>query len=549
MMMKNISILVIVLFMIHDNMLSQHCLPEGIHFNSQAQIDSFQVDYPGCTVIEGRVYIHGSDISDLSGINMLDSILGYLTFDDTELLVDMNGLNNLHYVGGNLFINYNKGLTNLTGLENLQTIGGNLEIEANYMLSSLAGIENISSASIENISIYYNYTLSDCDVQSICDYLTAPNGQVDIFLNATGCNNLHEISENCGITMPCLPFGNYYFSSQEEIDSFPSDYSQCHLITGLLEIRGEDIINLDSLSCLDSIDGYLSICGNDNLSSLSGLNNVKTIQGDLTIGGIECSGNNALTSLEGLNGLSSVGQSITIEENNDLLTLSGLDSLTSIGQWFRIQLNTSLKNLLGLESLISAGSIEIYQNYSLLNLNGLINLVNVDDDVSIAANPVLVSIGGISNINADNIDDLTIMGNDILSFCEVRSVCDYLGDPGGDIEIHDNAPGCNSREEVELACGVGVEEVLSQQLAVSSFPNPVSDRVTFNIRLEDPAKVKLTVLNSMGQIIASILDKPVEKGEYLVTWNTEKLSPGIYFYRLSTVNCQLSTSGKLVIVR
>jgi flagellar hook assembly protein FlgD len=73
--------------------------------------------------------------------------------------------------------------------------------------------------------------------------------------------------------------------------------------------------------------------------------------------------------------------------------------------------------------------------------------------------------------------------------------------------------------------------------------------VTFDIRLQEPAKVQLTVYNSMGQIVATILDEPLEKGTHLVTWSAGNLSPGIYFYRLSTVNGQLSTSGKLFVVR
>jgi len=42
------------------NAISQGCLPEGITFTTQAQIDSFQINYPGCTKIEGNVNIKNS---------------------------------------------------------------------------------------------------------------------------------------------------------------------------------------------------------------------------------------------------------------------------------------------------------------------------------------------------------------------------------------------------------------------------------------------------------------------------------------------------------
>ncbi|MCK9205174.1 MAG: hypothetical protein M0P58_12175, partial [Bacteroidales bacterium] len=58
--------------------LSQGCLPEGITFTDQAQIDSFQVNYPGCSQIEGSVRINGVDIDNLNGLSVLTSIGGDL---------------------------------------------------------------------------------------------------------------------------------------------------------------------------------------------------------------------------------------------------------------------------------------------------------------------------------------------------------------------------------------------------------------------------------------------------------------------------------------
>jgi hypothetical protein len=53
---------------------AQGCLPEGITFTTQNQINSFQVDYPGCTEIIGPVRIQGNDIINLGGLNVLTSL-------------------------------------------------------------------------------------------------------------------------------------------------------------------------------------------------------------------------------------------------------------------------------------------------------------------------------------------------------------------------------------------------------------------------------------------------------------------------------------------
>ena len=61
---------------------AQGCLPEGIYFGSQAQVDSFQINYPGCTKIEGNVSISqeagNNPITNLNGLSVLTSIGGDL---------------------------------------------------------------------------------------------------------------------------------------------------------------------------------------------------------------------------------------------------------------------------------------------------------------------------------------------------------------------------------------------------------------------------------------------------------------------------------------
>lgn len=57
---------------------SQPCLPEGMTFNTQEQIDDFQINYPGCTEIMGTVLIEGNNITNLDGLNVITSVGGYL---------------------------------------------------------------------------------------------------------------------------------------------------------------------------------------------------------------------------------------------------------------------------------------------------------------------------------------------------------------------------------------------------------------------------------------------------------------------------------------
>jgi hypothetical protein len=719
--MKKLSLLVFILLIFQFPAFSQHCLPEGITFSTQAQIDNFQVNYPGCSTVEGSVKITGADISNLDGLSVLDSVFGDLTvgdnwkgvnpnlitleglenlnyigedlvihnndnlvsiqalsgltrigksmkilsndhlitltglegidslygvidFQNNNDLSDLTGLDNLKYIKGGLYLFTNEGLinleglgnltvvagnvditnhsslssltgmenlssveslvifsndeltslsglesldsislglvienngmlsslegltnlsylngglrisnndelTSLSGLEGITSIGGSLGIEWNYSLTSLAGLENISPASIDNLSITYNQNLSDCYIQNICDYIAYPGGSINIYNNAPGCDNPYEIANSCGIVLSCLPYGNYYFLSQADVDNFPSYYSNCNKLEGFVKIHGEDIFNLDSLTGIDTINGSLHVCGNNNLSSLDGLHNLKYIRDDLALGYWECGNNPELTCLNGLNKLTSVGRSMLIMWNDGLANLEGLDSLTSVGYSLQIFENTSLKSLEGINNLYSVSELEIAYNDSLLSLDGLQGLINVEHYIDIAGNPILTGINGIENVNVDSLWSIWITDNDSLTECSVQSVCDYLKIPDANVKFINNAPGCNSQEEVELACLEDVGEIVSRQSIVVSYPNPVADQATFTIRLQEPAKVNLTLYNNLGQVVATILDGSLEKGNHLITWNSENLPPGIYFYRISTIDHRQSAIGKLVVVR
>jgi len=67
------------------------CLPAGITFSTQAEINDFQTDHPTCIEIEGDVLINGTDINNLNGLSVLTSIGGDLTIRNTSL-VDLAGL-------------------------------------------------------------------------------------------------------------------------------------------------------------------------------------------------------------------------------------------------------------------------------------------------------------------------------------------------------------------------------------------------------------------------------------------------------------------------
>lgn len=100
--MKHFYCLLLALPFFLNSLFAQSCLPDGIEFTTQQEIDNFAANYPGCTEILGTVLIDGDysyDITSLAGLNQITSIEGGLGIFTTSALVDLTGLNNLTHIG------------------------------------------------------------------------------------------------------------------------------------------------------------------------------------------------------------------------------------------------------------------------------------------------------------------------------------------------------------------------------------------------------------------------------------------------------------------
>jgi hypothetical protein len=502
-------------------------------------------------------------------------------------------------------------------------------------------LENLNSIG-GDLWISYNDLLTTCEAPWLCEYLFNPCGIINITWNAPGCNSVIELANACGGSLPCLPYGNYYFTTQSDIDNFQAAFPECTALEGEVTITsGNDITNLNGLNALTFINEKLEISGNSALNSLSGLEGLTSIGGELhissnpaltsligleeldSIGGqFHIDGNSSLTSLIGLNGLASIGGAITVEGNDALASLTGLEGLNSIRNLnikdnvaltdlnglqgltlvenINISSNSALTELNGLQGLTSFENLTISGNGALTNLTGLENLNRVSG-ISLFDNPVLssltgleglttirenlnigiplyyccgnpalnsltglenitfignlnihynetlIGLAGIEHLDPDSVGGLAISYNSSLSACNNPFVCNYIKDQSAD--IHDNAPGCNSPEEVEAACAaVWVEEsaVGGQQSAVSVYPNPTHSTIEFRVSSIEFQWVSLKIYNSQGQEVATILDGNWS-GDQVVMWDASELPAGIYYYRLTTNDQRLRTGiGKIV---
>ncbi len=390
-------------------------------------------------------------------------------------------------VGGDLSISDNNILSGLAGLNNINIIEGNLWIEDNENLTNLLVLNNLSSIDgalhIEgNIALTNLWGLENIDPGSITDLIIFDNTSLsacdvqsicEYLASPGGIIQIYDNAPGC--------------DNQEELEQACEGHC---LYDGISFSTQEqiDIFQTNYPGCYQ-IEGDVGIIGND-IVNLDGLNNLTYIGGNLSIGSFSPGGGNpSLSDLSGLSSLGTIEADLFIEFNFVLSDLDGLDSLSEI--------NGALK---------------------------------------IRANPLLTSLAALKIINPGSIASITVAQNPSLSDCAVESVCSYLASPNAIVNIYNNAPGCNSQQQVQDACdGVSIKELSKENPFIIS-PNPLESTTLIEYNLKNNSQVTLKILDLSGREIITLVDELQQEGEQRIVFNTDGLKPGIYF-------CVLKTNG------
>ncbi len=487
-------------------------------------------------------------LTSMSGLINLKVVQGNLTLSSLDQLTSLQALSSLNTVGGDLTITDNIYLESLSGLQNINpsTID-NLTISMNLSLMDCA-IESICgflSDPSGSINIYANGqgcsdppdAFTSCGLTHSClphgNYYLITQGAIDDFqTDYPGCYDLQgnvliagenlvpldvltgiegdltitgEMSSLNGLNNLARIGGDFNIDAWQYLNNLVG-LDNLQTVGGNFNVKNTAVLlNLVGLNDLDTISGDLIVDSNYDLSSLTGLDHLDYIGGSLkattnevlinlsgledidSVGGDVWIHNEDLSSLSGLDNLVSVGGDVIIG-SNDLVDLAPLGKLTSIGGMLNLN-NTYITSLTGLEGLHSiGGGLTLELNYDLTNISSLMNLKTIGGDLYIHGNNFLGSLSGLDNVEPNSIHNLTITGNGFeLSECDIRSICDYLGSPGGTITIYYNGNGCSSEEEIWEACTEDVPELNPIQ-EIIVCPNPADKEV--QIITENEAMIK-----------------------------------------------------------
>lgn len=391
---------------------SQSCLPEGITFYSQSEVDSFPINYPDCTEIEGFLRIYGDSIINLNGLIQITDVGAevIIGWENNDIIIDdFSGLENLNYIGTGLIIKKCSQIVNLNGLDSLESLSW-INISDCPLMEDLNGLNSISSIG-GNISIYG------------CPQLTSLNG-----LNAVSYIGVFRIRD-CSLIEDLNGLDS--ISSMGTIHLTDcSELSSLNGINTITELGAISISNCNQLTTIDVFHqitelGYLELESNDSLTSIEGLSNVQAINSLYIKNNPLLLSFNELTSLTVLSGQSQTLREIVISNNTSLTTLAfpneleqkniinlsisenplienlaGLNFIDSIYGDCEIIDNIALQSFSGLDNLSHTNDFIIEGNSSLQNLHNLGSLSNVEGYLKIIENNSLINLDGLQNLEA-----------------------------------------------------------------------------------------------------------------------------------------------------
>lgn len=467
--------------------------PTNVTFSTQAQVNLFAVNYPDCDSIQGNLKIGPStDITDLSALTSirlvkknivitgnsalttlagLDSIYAFgqstvdwfsslgdsLVVRNNDLLVNLSGFGNSAgtqtKAATDIIIAGNKALKTLEGLEFLTGTGfyyygfggaqrfGGLTVENNPALLHLQGLERLSRGIVD--------IANNDNLQSLEGFGDQFGDLYNAYLNIRGNDALTDLSgldslekvntltiaENSKLEslagLGSLAMVNGGWACEDEGGG-------CWPEFGLTIRQNHKLQNLTGLENLRAVTGSFNINGNEQLSSLNGIDSLRSLHD----GHLEIIGNPALLNIEALGNIASIGYFISngdkygaeviISGNKLLSSLNGLHQIDSL-QTLIIGDNDSLTTLSTLKNLKSVAGLAVYGQSGLTSLNGLENLKSMPGNLSIYANTALTSLAGLDSLQ-DIGGNLFIESNGLLSLNGLNN----LQSIGGDAVISDN---------------------------------------------------------------------------------------------------------------
>ena len=80
------------------------------------------------------------------------------------------------------------------------------------------------------------------------------------------------------------------------------------------------------------------------------------------------------------------------------------------------------------------------------------------------------------------------------------------------------------------------EAILTEYKLNQNYPNPFNPLTNIEFTLEKAGHTTLEIYNTLGQLVTTLVDGQMSSGQHQISFNAEKYTSGIYFYKLTSGN-------------
>ena len=104
-----------------------------------------------------------------------------------------------------------------------------------------------------------------------------------------------------------------------------------------------------------------------------------------------------------------------------------------------------------------------------------------------------------------------------------------------------------SKDGISVISSISTSTVIEQELELyQNIPNPVMDNTSISFYLPEDGDVRLTVSNTIGQEIMTLVSDNYTKGMHTIQMDANTMSTGVYFYKLESNNKSITKQLTLV---
>lgn len=126
---------------------------------------------------------------------------------------------------------------------------------------------------------------------------------------------------------------------------------------------------------------------------------------------------------------------------------------------------------------------------------------------------------------------------DLLNLAITQVASSYAAEVAATLAYLENelpSHGIESQSQpVALQSEVAIEDLVPREFSLAqNQPNPFNPTTMINYSLANDSHVKITVYNTLGQVVSVLVDEFQSKGSHSVAWNAHQQPSGLYVYRL-----------------